>query len=218
MEPAMKVIESNDRARRVRERGAIYGLLACLYRREPNRDLISELRRPDVYRQLVGAGMELDADELLAPAIEQVVTRLGEDYAALFIAPGTRIPLNESVHREGEGSFMGNSTIHVRRFIRSLGMNIDARWTEFADHLAIEFEIMQRLADAEADGCERKDADLAADCAARQRTLLDEHISQWVPGLCDAIERGAGSTFYRELARLTRSFVEREIDALGESA
>jgi TorA maturation chaperone TorD len=199
------------RADRARETGAIYGLLARLYRREPDRQLVDDLRDPGVLRNLVEAGMAIDEEEFLAPPADLVAESLARDYTVLFFSPDSRIPLNESVHRPEDGSLLGESTVEVGRLIRSLGISIDERWSGLPDHLSIELEIMQRLAETEAVHRASHRTEVAETCAARQRSFLNDHLAAWVPGLCDTIEAQASTVFYQALARLTRAFIQQQL-------
>jgi TorA maturation chaperone TorD len=168
-----------------------------------------------VFKKLVEAGMDLDEEELFGPPAAEVAERLASDYTTLFISPGDRILLYESIHREEDGSLMGESTVQVEGLISSLGLTIDDRWTDLPDHLSIELELMQKLAGAEAGFWDGSDVASATDCGARQQALLNDHIAAWVPTLFDAIEFHANTAFYRAVARLTRKFIEAEKRTLG---
>jgi TorA maturation chaperone TorD len=41
-----------------------------------------------------------------------------------------------------------------------------------------------------------------------ERRFLDEHLSRWVPAFCDKVMAAAELSFYRELAGLTKRFIE----------
>jgi TorA maturation chaperone TorD len=201
---------TDGRAREARWRAFICGFLSRSFRREPDRRFVEDLRKPEVIEALVAVGMKLDRDELLGGPAEAVGGKLAEDYTQLFLVPGDRISLNESVHRGEEGSLLGESTVQVERFIRALGLHLDESWTELPDHLAIEFEVMRRMAGREADLWEGEDREAASRCIAQQTAFLDEHINPWVPRICAAIELRTGTVFYRELARMTAALIREE--------
>ena len=69
---------------------------------------------------------------------------------------------------------------------------------------------MQELAKQEAQAWEEKAGDGARHCLKTQKRFLEEHLVKWVPHFCDEVIKNAEVSFYRELAKLTRSFIEFE--------
>lgn len=207
MNPSLRTPTAESRASKARRRGLTYGFLAAFFRREPSTDLVESLGTPEVYRSLSQAGMDLGQQACSGPAAKQLAENLVDDYRGLFISPRERIPLNESLYLEDDGCFNGKSTALVGEFIRTAGLKIDDDWTDFPDHISVEFELMKRLADYEADLWDRNDSEAAQMCRARQQTFLKEHIGRWVPQLCNAIEGRAKTRFYAQLARLTKLYI-----------
>lgn len=215
MTPVLETVTPSVRARGAQARAAIYGFLSRLYRNEPDHLLVDHLRNPDVLRHLVNAGLDLNGEEWLESSAEHVAEVLADDYTRLFLVPGNRIVLNESAHRQEDGSLMGHWTAQVRRLIDSLGFSINNEWSILPDHISIELELMQRLAYAEALFWETDSSASGLESRERQRTFVRDHLAVWVPGLCEAIETRAKTAFYRALARLTRLFILSEIRQLG---
>jgi TorA maturation chaperone TorD len=215
MNPDVDVETANSKASQARLRSTIYGFLARLFRREPGMQLVEYLRTPEGYRSLREAGMDLGREELFESPAEQLAESLAGDYRALFTSPGDRIALNESIHGGEDGCFMGESTIRVGEFIKSLGLTIEENWTDFPDHISVEFELMERLAEAEASLRDKNDSGMADQCSSRQQAFLSDHIGKWVPQLCDSIEARARTPFYRQLARLTKTFICEEKRLFG---
>ncbi len=201
----------SGRALCARRRASVYGLLARLYRREPDSALVGALRSPPVFESLVAAGMYLDRKELSDSPASSVAATLAADYTDLFIAPYCKFRLNESIQRPAEGALMGRSAVQVKQFIRSLGLATDDAWMDFPDHIAVELEVLHRLAATEARLWDAEDRDAVAFCRARQRDFLNDHLAAWVPELCDRIAASARTAFYRELARLTASFLRTQM-------
>ncbi|UCH93166.1 MAG: molecular chaperone TorD family protein [Candidatus Aminicenantes bacterium] len=198
------------------QRSSIYGLLSLLYSREPDVNLLSCLREQNLLDHLIEAGMTLNKQEFTTAPVEEVRENLAIDYTSLFIAStGKRIPLNESIHHQQEGHFWGHSTVEVNDFIRFLGMTIDNDWTGFPDHIAVEFEVMKKLVESEQVALEQNNQDRAKKCRKLQREFLDGHISHWVPQVCERIIHQAQTSFYKELAALTKDFIEHECQSFG---
>ena len=51
-------------------------------------------------------------------------------------------------------------------------------------------------------------------CRDVQKRFLEDHLVRWVPGFCDKVEDQASSSFYREMASLTKAFLQFEQTAL----
>jgi TorA maturation chaperone TorD len=168
------------------------------------------LKDENVCNCLISAGMNLDKNEF-----SETDEALALDYTGLFIAPGNRIPLNESVYRDAEDGYMGKSAVEVNHFIKTLGLKIDANWTDMPDHISVEFEIMQQLTEKENEMLNENDRKKADLCRKLQTEFTMNHIIKWIPDICDRIEDQSRTSFYTELAKLTRDFIHSERALLG---
>jgi len=59
------------------------------------------------------------------------------------------------------------------------------------------------------------DKDAALECLKKQQDFLNNHLLNWVPAMCNDIEKLARHEFYRIIGRLTREYLEMESDTLG---
>jgi len=50
-----------------------------------------------------------------------------------------------------------------------------------------------------------------------ENKFLDDHIMKWIPLFCDKVINAAELSFYREIARLTKSFLEMDIDEIAQT-
>jgi TorA maturation chaperone TorD len=103
----------------------------------------------------------------------------------------------------------------VQQLYEEGGFEISVDFRELPDHVAAELEFLYLLIfrDTEA----RRDGDLEsmdAMTALRQR-FLSEHLGAWIGPFTSAVENGAQTKFYRELAELTKRFVGAESGAIG---
>ena len=81
---------TSDLARAATERSELYGLLARLFRNEPDRELLTQLRSPDL-RNLLGAiGIDL-GEEFFDRSVEEIHDKLAVEYTFLFLGPGKHI-------------------------------------------------------------------------------------------------------------------------------
>lgn len=214
---AARAVPLEEGRRRAESRSNCYGLLALVFRDAPTAEVVTELRAPPLAEALSRG--DYDAARDLAGEPEEVAERLGEEYTRVFIGPGS-LSLFASVHHEGEGQLWGNSTVRAKRFIEATGLSFEGRWDSIPDHIAVELELMQRLAAHEAELWGRKAAEPAQEgtdeqldrCLEVEAQFLREHLSKWIPGFCDRAVEKSTVPFYREMAELTKSFVLTDLE------
>ncbi len=192
-------------------RSQVYGLLAALFRAEPSVALLGQLRGP----ALSGVFSELGFDlrETLQDKPEQeLVEDLALEYTRLFLGPGPHISAHESVFVEVDGGAMGGlwgaKTVEVKAFIEASGLSYDSEYAGIPDHISVELEFLQKLAEWEAAKWAGNDSANAIHCLAVEKRFLEEHLNQWISKLCDKVIADAELPFYKEIGRLTRDFVE----------
>ena len=93
--------EKNDFAESSLARSNIYGLLAIIYRDEPTKDLIKEIKSAAFQNALSNLGAHF-GDEFARQPEEKLLETLAVEFARLFIGPGKHISPHESIHIEGE--------------------------------------------------------------------------------------------------------------------
>ncbi len=67
---------------------------------------------------------------------------------------------------------------------------------------------MQWLTCHEKDAWTVDDKETAIHCLEFEKKFIDEHLSQWVPIFCDKVKEETRTAFYREMAELTRQFID----------
>ncbi|MFQ5993764.1 MAG: molecular chaperone [Acidiferrobacterales bacterium] len=200
------------------ERSNVYGLLATAYRDVPTIELLRQIRDPAFLRALNDVGVRFDESFLGSPE-EPLLAKLSCEYTRLFLGPGKHISPHESVHTlaDGEGLW-GKSTIQVQAFLESAGVEFRSGYHGLPDHISTELEFMQKITEAEAQAWKREACAEAMQWLAVEKEFVDQHLAQWVPGFCEKVIGDAESSFYREIAQLTRDFValeKQEIERLG---
>ena len=76
---------------------------------------------------------------------------------------------------------------------------------------------MQQLTVAEEKAWEKGDRNLALACLENEKKFIEEHLAEWIPDFCDKVIDGADLSFYREMAELTKKFIEFEKNEVGRS-
>ena len=206
---AGSVIDPRVAAQRAMERSNIYGFLAAVYRAEPSAELLRRIRSPSFLQALRDAGVAVE-DNFLDRPDAALLSDLSLEYGRLFIGPGRHVSLHESVHSPSDtGSLWGRSTIAVKNFVESVGVEFRPEYRGIPDHISVELEFMQRLTELEAEA-RRQDGELAARWLQIEQRFVEEHLAKWVPPFCDKVLDESEHFFYREMARLTRAFISLE--------
>ncbi len=208
--------EENPSAALAGERGNIYGFLALVYQREPDAALLDILGKQDAGLKDLGVDLSMPAG---SGNKRDIIEELSVEYTRLFLGPGRHISPYESVWREADGAHWGKSTSEVKIFIETLGLNYTEDWTGLPDHIGVEFELMKKLVDHENKVRVGKDMKTVRLCLEIQKRFMDEHIYKWVPGFCEKVIEESREDFYRQIALLTKQFIEfdrEQIDGLLE--
>jgi TorA maturation chaperone TorD len=195
-------------------RNSIYGLLQFFFRNTPDIAFVNMLKMPQMIQKLQDIGLNNFEIELRNTPAGVIAEKLLNDYTNLFIIPGCRIPLNESAAKGDDGSFLGKPAMDIKRKVTALEIAIDESWTGFPDHISIHFELMKKLNEQESNCLDIKDFDNAEKCRNLQREFVKLHLLTWVPDICNKIIEKAGTSFYRELAALTKDFLEFERETI----
>lgn len=117
-------------------------------------------------------------------------------------------PPYESVYRD-EGRVMGVSSLSVMKFYERSGYGIDLR-DELPDYIATEFKFMAILCFNESEALRRKDMAEFERLFRIERDFFNAHIITWIPKFCDVMYSEARTDFYKGIAILAKSFIEKE--------
>jgi TorA maturation chaperone TorD len=198
-------------------RSTIYGFLAAIYRQEVSSDLLQQIKDPRFLGVLTKLGIELNNGFFKKPE-KKLLEDLAVEYARLFLGPGKHISPHESVHHKKEGvqsgQLWGELTAEVKRIIESSGLEYKSEFTGMPDHISVELEFMQQVTLREEQAWQDDDKQTALLCLKNEKKFVDEHLFRWVPDFCEKVIETADWPFYREMARLTRSFIEFEKEEL----
>jgi TorA maturation chaperone TorD len=191
----------------------VYQFLARIYTKEITPEFLPLLRDPHVLGVLLDFGAHF-GDEFISIPADELIEDLAVEYTRLFLGPGKHIPANESIHHERDdgdwGRLWGASTVEVKKFIESAGLEYRTDYKDMPDHISVEFEFMQKIIEKERDEWKDGNVERALYCLKMEKKFIEEHIARWVPLFCKKIIDDAELPFYREIARVTKDFVEFE--------
>lgn len=215
-----------DLAALCRQRAVTYGLLARLYRVEIDRAFLDDLhamRFPaSTGTPACDAGYRALAT-YLSNADERSVTELAVDYTRVFIGYGVdsysaAYPY-ESVYTSEKRLKMQEARDEVLAIYHAYGLAKNEGWRESEDHVAVELEFMQFMAERSAAALDEGDEERAAHLLAVQQGFLGDHLAAWAPMLTADVRRLAKTDLYQGLADLTDGFLAEDaafLDALLE--
>ena len=208
----------NEIADDVAARAQVYGLLATIFRAEPEKAFLDKIKVPRFSEVLNDLDVKL-GDEFYTVPSSQLVEDLAIEYTKLFVGPGSHISPHESIFIEaeaGSGGLWGAITVKVKKFIETAGFDYTPEFTGMPDHISAEMEFMQKLATTEAEKRALGETKQADWCLGVQKRFLDDHLSRWVPEFCDQVIKQSTMRFYGEMAALTKAFVTYDKDFLEE--
>ena len=106
---------------------------------------------------------------------------------------------------------MGDSTIDVRNRYEKEGLDVVIK--DASDHITMELEFMYYLAVKQSQATEKGNIQDIQLCQQKQKSFLNSHLTKWLPGFVKNVQENAQTEFYKELARLTEVFVQKDLDA-----
>jgi TorA maturation chaperone TorD len=200
-------------------RSTIYGFLAAIYRQEVSSDLLQQIKDPQFLGVLTQLGIELNNGFFKKPD-QELLDALAVEYARLFLGPGKHVSPHESVHHKRDdgqwGQLWGESTAEVKKIIESAGLEYKTEYTGLPDHISVELEFMQQVVLREEQAWQNDDKETALLCQENEKKFVDEHLFCWIPDFCEKVVTEADLPFYREMARLTKTFIEFEKQELNK--
>lgn len=202
---------SPDMAGTVEQRATIYGLLAVVYRQEPSIDFLRFCKKPEMLEALSDLDVNFGPD-FLSASEEDLLDILAIEFTRLFLGPGKHISPHESVHHEREdgewGGLWGASTVEVKKFIEATGLEYRRDYSGMPDHISVELEFMAELIQTEVNFRAKGHENKARQCLLWEKRFLAKHLVPWISTFCEKIISEAESSFYIEMAALTKRFIK----------
>jgi TorA maturation chaperone TorD len=139
------------------------------------------------------------------------VEQLKIEFSKLFVGPFKLLaPPYGSVYLEPGRRVMGDSTIDARNWYREAGLDFSDNLKEAPDHITIELEFVYYLIYKELEAIANSDGEAALATLNKRKGFLVNHLGAWVSGFADKVEENAETDFYKDLARLTNAFVQKD--------
>jgi len=211
-------METHNKRDDAKNRSNVYGLLAAVFRQEVTSDFLLQIKDPQLLGVLSALGVELQQN-FFDRQEDVLCEELAIEYARLFLGPGKHISPHESVHHPRDdgkwGQLWGAATVEVKKFIKATGLNYDPDYKGIPDHISVELEFMEMLSRREAQEWSEGNEEAALRLLEVELRFVRDYLSCWVPIFCDKVIEAAELSFYRELAGLTKRFIEYDLSELS---
>jgi TorA maturation chaperone TorD len=184
-------------------RAELYGLLARLWMGPPDAALLSQFGVAITEAPQPGGFLQAPWQALVAAMRATTPEAAAGEYDALFGGVGKpEVFVYGSYYRAG---FLNEQPLAtLRSDLAAIGLARDEARGETEDHVAGVFEVMRYLIAGD---------DVAVCNLEQQRRFFRAHLQPWVDQLADAVQAQPRSVLWREVAGLTRAFVQVETQA-----
>lgn len=150
----------------------------------------------------------------LAQAFEaQDLQALARDYEHLLVGAARVASPHESGWRAGDADDGEEAAMALHGLYQAGGFEPETDETVGADHVAAQLEFLW-LVSGKYNEARRTDlSEVASSWQLLRTVFLRQHLGAWVGRFAGAVQAGASTPFYRELAQLTALFVATETAA-----
>ena len=190
-----------------------------MFREEITAERLRQIKGPDIKEVLSEMGIQYDI--FSKKDQDQLLEDLAVEYTRLFLGPDKHISPHEAVHHQRDdgdwGVHWGGSTVDVKKFIETTGLEYKQEYSGMPDHISVELDFMKEAAGREAQALEEKDWEGALYCQKMEKKFIYDHLIKWIPAFCDKIISQAEISFYGDLADVTKNFINLEFEAIDES-
>jgi len=203
-------------------RAYMYRLLGRIYKEEIDAVFYEQLSQMRFYTEC--EDHELSEGYKLFEAFFQKnhldpLTDLAVDYARVFLGAGTlentaaAYPY-ESVYTSTERLIMQDARDQVLTMYRHFGLDKDENLNMPEDQLGLELEFMAYLCNECKQALNEENYSKAEKFIDAQVTFLKEHLLNWVPALCNDIDKCAESKFYLSISKMTSGYLTLDQEIL----
>jgi len=127
------------------------------------------------------------------------------DYTRLFLGPGEPLARPYGCYwLTGTATVMEAPTLAVLELYREGGFDLDPECREVPDHVAVELEFLYLLEFRRNRAHEAGDTGALAALESLQQRFLSAHLGAWLDRFAAAVQQGAQTAFYRELAQFAQ--------------
>ena len=175
-------------------------VLAALYLHEPSPEMIRE------YNEYIVPFVEQQMAGFLKPVDETEIDALKQDYHALFLVPVSGRYLSPFESAQRSHRLWGPMTHEVALIYTQTGFDINALVTDeiwravaMPDHIGYELAFTCLLL--------RHMPSEEASLKDTYRYFIQQHVLSWIPEYGERLQTLASTRFYKDVGKMTASFV-----------
>lgn len=195
-------------------RQGFYSLASRVFVKEVDLSFLHALRAGDVFGDFPARLLE-GFDERMD---DEIIEDLAVEYASCLLCSGAFLSPYESVQASTEGQLCGDDSSRVLLLYRKSGFNMLEASALFPDHFGIELEFMGHLCAMEASSLEKGGAERAGHARRLQSQFMEAHLGRWYRPFLQKLERATERAFYREMACVTRHFIDSELEYISHES
>lgn len=203
----------------------VYSLLYKVFAREPDAELLKLLTAESAGEAfaLLGSGEDTLAKtpaffaELRGEFGDAFVSEAKNEFTRLFIGPIKLVaPPWESVYVGKESMLFQESTLAVRRFYQSYGLQPEAYPRVADDSLALELAFMSKLAERANTAFAQDTREELLSALTGSCEFLEKHMLVWIPKFLERMNESPSTVLYPQLCLILSAFISADKDVLTE--
>lgn len=187
----------------------IFKLLKHIFWAEPSSDFLKDVAAMEPIHEDdeldKGLNQIVSAVRGNKDRLDQYTEELAVEFARLFIGPRNPFAMPYASYYLSESkTMMSDVTIEVRKMYLDAGMAVKELYSLPDDHIAIELEFLQYLAERIIELFEKRNREEASLLYEMQGNFLKDHFSKWVTSFADNIIASTNEDFYRGAAHMLK--------------
>ncbi len=140
---------------------------------------------------------------------ESAFDEIQSDYMRLFLGPGHILaPPWESAWCNEERLLFQESTYDVRAWFGAYGLQVQDLYREPDDHIGLELAFVAHLAKLGLEMAEHHEFQRLESLLKDKIRFVGQHLHDWVPNWCKAVNSHAQRDYYRGIAKLVSGTVD----------
>lgn len=206
------------------ERSSIYLLFSNLFF-YPEEELFNKIQVGSIIKELEAYVGSLDSKDQadffktiqnLKLSIEDLtLEKLQAEYLRIFgLTISKECPPYETEYDAMHIHLRAQELADIAGFYKAFGVEVSDKIKERLDNISTQLEFMYFLIYKEAYAQEHNTKAKTEICRKAQRKFLKDHLGRWSPIFLERLGKKAESGFYKELAQLTKYFLDLEAQFL----
>jgi TorA maturation chaperone TorD len=203
----------------------VYSLLYKVLAREPDAELLNLLTAESAGEAFALLGSEEDTlakvpaffTQLRGELSDEFISEARNEFTRLFIGPIKLVaPPWESVYIGKETMLFQESTLAVRRFYQSYGLQPEGYPRVADDSLALELAFMSKMAERACNAFEQDKREDLISALNGSCEFLTKHMLVWIPKFLERMNESPSNVLYPQMCLILSAFISADKDVLTE--